>query len=77
MPKITYRDAVRMALADEMRRPQSDFLWRRCGCRRGVFKVTPACWKNLATTVRDTPIFEQAIIGAGLGAALTGLRPSS
>ena len=77
MPKITYRDAVRMALADEMRADQKViFFGEDVAAAGGVFKVTPGLLEEFGNNrVRDTPISEQAIIGAGLGAALTGLRP--
>jgi pyruvate dehydrogenase E1 component beta subunit len=42
----------------------------------GVFKVTPGLYEKFgADRVRDTPISEQAIVGAGIGAAITGMRP--
>ena len=42
----------------------------------GAFKVTPGLWEEFgASRVRDTPISEQAIVGAALGSAITGLRP--
>jgi acetoin:2,6-dichlorophenolindophenol oxidoreductase subunit beta len=77
MPKITYRDAVRMALADEMRADERViFFGEDVAAAGGVFKVTPGLLEEFGNNrVRDTPISEQAIIGAGLGAALTGLRP--
>ena len=77
MPKITYRDAVRMALADEMRADEKViFFGEDVAAAGGVFKVTPGLLEEFGgNRVRDTPISEQAIIGAGLGAALTGLRP--
>jgi pyruvate dehydrogenase E1 component beta subunit len=77
MPKITYRDAVRMALADEMRADEKViFFGEDVAAAGGVFKVTPGLLEEFGSNrVRDTPISEQAIIGAGLGAALTGLRP--
>ncbi|MBZ0288765.1 MAG: alpha-ketoacid dehydrogenase subunit beta [Anaerolineae bacterium] len=77
MPKITYRDAVRMALADEMRADEKViFFGEDVAAAGGVFKVTPGLLEEFGDNrVRDTPISEQAIIGAGLGAAITGLRP--
>jgi acetoin:2,6-dichlorophenolindophenol oxidoreductase subunit beta len=77
MPTITYRDAVRMALADEMRADEKViFFGEDVAAAGGVFKVTPGLLEEFGENrVRDTPISEQAIIGAGLGAALTGLRP--
>jgi pyruvate dehydrogenase E1 component beta subunit len=77
MPKITYRDAVRLALADELRHDQNViFFGEDVAAAGGVFKVTPGLFEEFGSNrVRDTPISEQAIIGAGLGAAITGLRP--
>jgi pyruvate dehydrogenase E1 component beta subunit len=77
MPKITYRDAVRLALADELRHDQNViFFGEDVAAAGGVFKVTPGLFEEFGPNrVRDTPISEQAIIGAGLGAAITGLRP--
>ena len=45
------------------------------GAAGGVFKATVGCWKVGPERVRDTPISEQAILGAAMGAAMTGLRP--
>jgi pyruvate dehydrogenase E1 component beta subunit len=78
MRKITYREALREALREEMRRDPSVFLLGEDIGRYwgGAFKVT----EGLATEfgderVRDTPISESAIIGAAIGAAITGMRP--
>src|SRR5687768_2750953 len=61
-----------MALADE----KVIFFGEDVAAAGGVFKVTPGLLEEFGSNrVRDTPISEQAIIGAGLGAALTGLRP--
>ncbi len=75
---MTYRDALREALREEMHRDSTVFLlgedigmsWE------GAFKVT----KGLAAEfgeerVRDTPISESAIVGTAIGAAITGMRP--
>jgi pyruvate dehydrogenase E1 component beta subunit len=78
MRKITYRDALREALREEMRRDQTVFLlgedigkyWG------GAFKVTEGLAEEFGDErVRDTPISESAIIGTGVGAAITGMRP--
>jgi pyruvate dehydrogenase E1 component beta subunit len=78
MRKITYRDALREALREEMRRDQTVFLlgedigkyWG------GAFKVTEGLAEEFGEErVRDTPISESAIIGTGVGAAITGMRP--
>lgn len=77
MAKMTYREAVAKALADEMRAdPTVIFFGEDVAEAGGVFKVTPGLYDEFGPNrVRDTPISEQAILGAALGAALTGLRP--
>src|SRR5260221_11698537 len=52
------------------------FFGEDVGKAGGVFKVTPGLWEKYGDDrVRDTPISEAAIGGAGVGAALTGMRP--
>ncbi len=77
MTKMTYREAVCKALADELRSDENViFFGEDVAVAGGVFKVTPGLYEEFgANRVRDTPISEQAIIGAALGAAITGLRP--
>jgi pyruvate dehydrogenase E1 component beta subunit len=77
MVTITYRDAVVRALDEEMARDERViFFGEDVGKAGGVFKVTPGLWEKYGNDrVRDTPISEQAIVGAGIGAAITGLRP--
>ena len=77
MTTMTYREAVKKALADEMRADEDViFFGEDVAVAGGVFKVTPGLWEEFGgNRVRDTPISEQAIIGAALGAAITGLRP--
>lgn len=74
---ITYREAVVRALDEEMARdPDVIFFGEDVGKAGGVFKVTPGLFEKYGPVrVRDTPISENAIIGAGIGAAVTGLRP--
>lgn len=74
---ITYRDAVTRGLAQEMRRdPDVHLLGEDIAAAGGVFKTTPGLLEEFgADRVRDTPISEEAIIGAAMGAAMTGLRP--
>jgi pyruvate dehydrogenase E1 component beta subunit len=75
--KLTYREAVCRALADEMRTDEDViFFGEDVAEAGGVFKVTPGLYDEFGPVrVRDTPISEEAFIGAALGAALTGLRP--
>jgi pyruvate/2-oxoglutarate/acetoin dehydrogenase E1 component len=77
MAKLSYRDAVARGIAQEMARDSSVvFLGEDIGSAGGVFKATPGLLEQFGPErVRDTPISEQAIIGAAMGAAMTGLRP--
>ena len=77
MAQLTYRDAVARAIAQEMERDDSVvFLGEDVGTAGGVFKATPGLLERFGPRrVRDTPISEQAILGAAMGAAMTGLRP--
>jgi len=74
---ITYRDAVARAMAQEMRRdPTVHFLGEDVAAAGGVFKATKGLLDEFGPVrVRDTPISEEAILGAAMGAAMTGLRP--
>jgi pyruvate/2-oxoglutarate/acetoin dehydrogenase E1 component len=76
--EISYRDALREALVEEMRRDKSVFLLGEDIGRywEGAFKVTKGLAKEFGEErVRDTPISESAIIGTAVGAAITGMRP--
>jgi len=76
--RITYREALRQALRQEMRRDSSVFLLGEDigKCWGGAFKVTEGLAEEFGDErVRDTPISESTIIGAGVGAAITGMRP--
>ena len=77
MTVITYRDAVARGIAQEMRRdPSVVFLGEDVAAAGGVFKTTSGLLEEFGPQrVRDTPISEQAILGAAIGAAMTGLRP--
>ena len=77
MAQLTYRAAVSAAIAQEMRRDDSVvFLGEDIAAAGGVFKTTEGLLDEFGPTrVRDTPISEQAIVGAAMGAAMTGLRP--
>ena len=77
MAELTYRDAVKTAIAQEMRRDESVvFLGEDIAAAGGVFKTTGGLLEEFGgTRVRDTPISEQAILGAAAGAAMTGLKP--
>ena len=77
MAVITYREAVARGIAQEMRRdPDVVFLGEDVAAAGGVFKTTVGLLEEFGPSrVRDTPISEQAILGATIGAAMTGLRP--
>jgi pyruvate dehydrogenase E1 component beta subunit len=77
MAELTYRDAVARAIAQEMERdPNVVFLGEDVASAGGVFKATVGLLERFGPErVRDTPISEQAILGAAMGAAMTGLRP--
>ena len=75
--EITYAEAVREALRQEMLRdPDVFLLGEDIGAYGGAFKVTKGMLEEFGPErVRDTPISEAAIVGAAIGAALMGLRP--
>jgi acetoin:2,6-dichlorophenolindophenol oxidoreductase subunit beta len=75
--QISYREAVAEGIAREMRRdPSVVCLGEDIGAAEGVFKTTTGLFSEFGPErVWDTPISEQAIVGAAMGAALTGLRP--
>jgi pyruvate dehydrogenase E1 component beta subunit len=75
MAKLSYREAVRRALAQEMRRdPHLVMLGEDVAEAGGVFKTTAGLWEEFGPErVRDTPISEQAILGAAMGAAMVGV----
>ena len=77
MAEMTYRDAVAHGIAQEMARdPSVVLLGEDVGAAGGVFKATVGLLDRFGPTrVFDTPISEQAILGAAMGAAMTGLRP--
>ena len=77
MAELTYRGAVARAIAQEMARDETVvFLGEDVGAAGGVFKATGGLLEQFGPRrVRDTPISEQAILGAAMGAAMTGLRP--
>ena len=74
---MTYRAAVAAGIAQEMERDSSVvFIGEDIGAAGGVFKTTEGLLDKFGPLrVRDTPISEQAIVGAVMGAAMTGLRP--
>jgi pyruvate/2-oxoglutarate/acetoin dehydrogenase E1 component len=77
MAELTYRAAIAAGIAQEMRRdPTVVLIGEDVGAAGGVFKLTEGLFAEFGPErVRDTPISEQAIVGAAMGAAMTGLRP--
>jgi len=77
MAELTYRTAIARGIAQEMERdPRVVFIGEDIGAAGGVFKTTVGLFEQFGPErVRDTPISEQAIIGAIMGAAMNGLRP--
>lgn len=77
MAELTYREAVADGIAQEMERDDNVvFLGEDIAAAGGVFKSTQGLLDRFGPKrVKDTPISEQAILGAAMGAAMTGLRP--
>lgn len=78
MPQtITYRDALNQALREELRRDPNVFvIGEEVGEYGGAYKVTEGLIQEFGPErIIDTPISEEAIVGAGIGAAMVGLRP--
>ena len=77
MPTLTYVEAIRQGIWEEMERDPSVFLLGEdIGVYGGAFKVTEGMLEKFgADRVIDTPISESAIVGAAVGAALMGMRP--
>jgi len=74
---MSYREAVAYGLAQEMARDENVYLiGEDVAAAGGVFKTTPGLLERFGPRrVRDTPISEEAIVGAAMGAAMNGLRP--
>jgi len=78
MTEMTYRDALKAGLREEMLRDESVFIMGEDVGKDwgGAFKVTKGLADEFGDErVRDTPISENAIAGAAVGAAITGMRP--
>src|SRR6266496_4174872 len=77
MPEITYREAVRDALAGAMRKDEDVFIMGEDIAEMGgSMGVTQGLVAEFGPErVRNTPISEMAIVGAGIGAAMQGMRP--
>ena len=77
MPTITYSKAINQALEEEMRRDENVILYGQdVAVWGGIFKVTDGLLEKFGPErVFDTPISENVLVGAGVGAATMGLRP--
>ena len=77
MAQLSYRDAIAAGIAQEMRRDERVVLFGEdTAAAGGVFKTTVGLFEEFGPRrVKDTPISELAILGAAMGAAMTGLRP--
>ena len=77
MADLTYREALRRALDEELMRDDRVFLMgEEIGRFEGSYKVTAGLWAKYGPKrVRETPISEEGFVGAGIGAAMMGLRP--
>jgi pyruvate/2-oxoglutarate/acetoin dehydrogenase E1 component len=77
MPELTYREAVRDAMSEAMRRDEDVFVMGEDIAEMGgSMGVTQGMLDEFGSDrVRNTPISEMAIVGAGIGAAVAGMRP--
>lgn len=77
MADLTFREALRRALDEELGRDETVFLMgEEIGRFEGSYKVTAGLWTKYGPKrVRETPISEEGFVGAGVGAAMMGLRP--
>jgi pyruvate dehydrogenase E1 component beta subunit len=77
MPEITYREAIRQALRWQLQNDDRVFLMGEdIGAYGGSYAVTKGFLEEFGPKrVRDTPIAESVITGAGIGAAMAGLKP--
>ncbi|MGH3004672.1 MAG: alpha-ketoacid dehydrogenase subunit beta [Gaiellaceae bacterium] len=77
MPELTYREAVREAMSEAMRRDEDVFIMGEDIAEMGgSMGVTQGMLEEFGPDrVRNTPISEMAIVGSGVGAAIAGMRP--
>jgi pyruvate dehydrogenase E1 component beta subunit len=76
-PRLTYREAMREALRDALKRDERCFLMGEdVGRYGGCYAVSKGLLQEFGPErIRDTPLSESAFVGAGIGAALGGMRP--
>ena len=73
---MTFREAIRKAMSDEMAMDRNVILFGEdVGVYGGCFKVTEGLWKEHPDQVVDTPVSEEGFTGMAVGAAMMGLRP--
>lgn len=73
---MTFREAIRKALSDEMSADKNVILFGEdIGVYGGCFKVSEGLWKDHPDQVVDTPVSEEGFTGMAVGAAMMGLRP--
>jgi pyruvate dehydrogenase E1 component beta subunit len=77
MPELSYRDAIRTTLIEEMERDESVvLLGEDIGLYQGTFRITADLLSRFGPRrVMDTPISEEGFVGAAIGMAMLGLRP--
>ena len=77
MSELSYKDALKSALREEMQRDERVFIMgEEVGVWGGSYAVTQGMLKEFGDRrIKDTPISEGVIVGAGIGAAMAGLRP--
>jgi pyruvate dehydrogenase E1 component beta subunit len=77
MPEITYREAIRQALRYQLQNDERVFLMGEdIGAYGGSYAVTKGFLEEFGEKrVKDTPIAESVVVGAGIGAAMAGLKP--
>jgi pyruvate dehydrogenase E1 component beta subunit len=77
MPVISYREALKNALDEEIRRDENVvIIGEEVAQYNGAYKVTEGLWKKYGDRrLVDTPISEAAFVGMGIGASMLGLRP--
>src|SRR4051812_5491853 len=74
---MTYREALRLAMREELERDETVFLMgEEIGVFQGSYKVTAGLFDDFGPErVMETPISEEGFVGAAVGAAMSGLRP--
>ncbi|MGL4607765.1 MAG: alpha-ketoacid dehydrogenase subunit beta [Eubacteriaceae bacterium] len=76
MIEMTYANAIKEAMSQEMRLDENVYLMGEdIGIYRGAFGVTGNMWEEFGDRVIDTPISETAFVGCAIGSAVEGMRP--